>query len=178
MKRYRMSAILTVVVALGIGACGDNPIAPIGDTSLLSVIPIGGATDVDPNTPITMEFEHAMHRDMYAAVHEGGNVSGALVQGNWAWSDDMTHLTFTHTMPFNTMAEYTIHIGGGMMDADGQVIDLGQHGHDMGGEWVTQHMMDQRMMHGGNMMGADDMMGDGWTHDNETYGMVFTFTTR
>ncbi len=58
------------------------------------------------------------------------------------------------------------------------VIDLDQHGHDMGGDWVTQHMMDQRMMGGGGMMGADDMMGFGWAHENGNFGMIFNFTTR
>lgn len=177
MKRHIIPTALAVAVSLGIAACADNPIAPIGDTALLSVVPAGGATDVDPNTPITFEFEHAMHMDMYAALHEGGDVSGALVDGDWAWSADMTRLTFTHAMPLDAMADYTIHIGGGMLDADGQVVDLGQHGHDMGGEWVTQQMMDQRMMGGGGMMGADDMMGFGWAHGDGTFGMVFTFTT-
>jgi hypothetical protein len=171
MKMHGTATGIVVGAALLLAACGESTTAPIGDTALLSVVPIGGATDVDTNAPITMEFEHAMHRDMYAALHEGGDVSGALVDGDWAWSADKTQLTFTHAMPLNSMAEYTIHIGGGMMDADGQVIDLGQHGHDMGGEWVTQQMMDQRMMGGGGMMGF------GWAHGDGTFGMVFTFTT-
>jgi hypothetical protein len=177
MKLYPISTTLMVAVSLGIAACGDT-LAPIGDTALLSVVPIGGATDVDPNTPVTIEFEQAMHMDMYVALHEGGDVSGALVDGEGAWSDDKTQLTFTHTMPLDSMAEYTIHLGGGMMDADGHVIDLEQHGHDMGGEWATQQMMDQRMMGGGGMMGADDMMGFGWAHENGNFGMIFNFTTR
>lgn len=182
MKRYTVTKGLLVGTALLLAACGETTNAPGGETALLSIIPVGGATDVDPNTPITIEFEHAMHVDMYVALHEGGDVSGSLVEGDWAWSDDLTSLTFTHTMPLNSMAEYTIHIGGGMMDANGHLIDLDQHGHGMGGEWVTQHMMDQRMMHGGmmhgGMMGGDDMMGHGWLHTNGSYGMVFTFTTR
>jgi len=118
-----------------------------------------------------------MHMDVYVALHEGGDVSGPLVEGEWMWSDDMTRLTFTHNMPLDSMTEYTIHIGGGMMDAEGHAVDLEHHGHDMGGEWVSQQMMDDRMMHGG-MMGNDDMMGFGWQHNNGSYGMSFTFTTR
>jgi hypothetical protein len=116
--------------------------------------------------------------DMYVALHEGGDVSGPLVDGQWMWSNDKTSLTFTHGMPLDSMSDYTIHIGGGMMDADGHVIDLEQHGHEMGGEWVSQQMMDARMMQGGGMMGNDDMMGVGWMHDNGSFGMVFSFTTR
>ena len=143
----------------------------------MSVVPTGGATHVDPNAPVTLQFAHAMHMDMYVALHAGAGVDGPLMDGTWEWSADMPNLTFTHAMPLDAMADYTIHIGGGMMDADGRVIDLEQHGNDMGGEWVTQQMMDQRMMGGGGMMGADDMMGFGWAHGDGTFGMVFTFTT-
>ena len=31
---------------------------------------------------------------------------------------------------------------------------------------------------GGGMMGADDMMGFGWAHENGNFGMIFNFTTR
>jgi hypothetical protein len=178
MKRSTLSTALAVAVSLGIAACGDDPIAPIGDTALLSVVPTGGATDVDPNAPVTLQFEHAMHMDMYVALHAGAGVDGPLVDGDWEWSADMTNLTFTHAMPLDAMADYTIHIGGGMMDADGHLIDLEQHGHDMGGEWVTQQMMDHRMMGSGSMMGGDDMVGDGWVHSNGSFGMIFSFTTR
>ena len=178
MNRYRLLMGLLVGTAIVLSACGENLNAPAGDTALLSVVPVGGSTDVDPNAPVTLEFGHAMHMDMYVALHEGADVTGPLVDGDWAWADDQAHLTFTHAMPLNSMADYTIHIGGGMMDADGNVIDLEQHGHDMGGEWVTQHMMDQRTMHGGTMMGGDDMLGFGWMHDNGSFGMVFSFTTR
>ncbi|NIS65091.1 MAG: hypothetical protein GTO05_08025 [Gemmatimonadales bacterium] len=84
-------------------------------------------------------------------------------------------LTFTPSTPLDSGMSYTMHIGGGMMDATGHVIDLEQHGPRMGGVWVTQHMIDQRIMQGGMMM--NDMTGPGWRHANGTYGMVFTFTT-
>ncbi len=178
METHRNYIGLLAGAALLLMACGEEINAPPGDTALLSVTPVGGATDVDPNTPVTLEFEHAMHADMYVALHEGGDVSGELVDGAWTWSDDTTRLTFRHMMPLDSMSDYCIHIGGGMMDAEGHTVDLEQHGHDMGGEWVTEQMMDQRMMQGGGMMGDDDMLGAGGIYENGTYGMIFTFTTK
>jgi hypothetical protein len=145
-------------------------------TALLSVVPAGGTMGVDPSVSVTMEFSHSMHMDMHVAIHEGEGVMGDVVDGTWMWSDDHMHLTFTPTMPFDSQTEYTVHIGGGMLDENGHVIDLKHHGVGMGGQTVTQQMMDQRMMNG-NMMG-DDMMGPGWRHPGgSTYGMIFTFTT-
>ena len=64
-----------------------------------------------------------------------------------------------------------------MKDANGNIINLGRHGHNMGGQWVTEQMMANRMNHLGNMMGQRDMMGEGWRHVDGTYRMIFTFTT-
>jgi len=60
---------------------------------------------------------------------------------------------------------YTLHIGGGMMDADDHPVDLGLMGPQMGGQWA---------------MGASHhgpMMGNGWRGSNGSYGMSFSFTT-
>jgi hypothetical protein len=146
-------------------------------TALLEVIPAGGETGVDPNAPITLTFDHVMHMDMYVAFHEGADVSGPEVDGAWAWSGDRTQLTFTPASPLNPQTQYTVHIGGGMKDANGHIVNLGHHGQTMGGQWVSEQMMNDRMNHLGNMMGQDDMMGEGWRHANGTYGMIFTFTT-
>ncbi len=162
-----------------LAACSDNPAAVEETPVLLSVLPTGGATGVDPNTTVTLEFSHGMQMDMemFVALHHGAGVAGPLVDGTWEWSGDRRHLRFTPSMPLDGQTEYTIHLGGGMMDADGHVVDLETHGHGMGGHTVTQQMMDDRMMQGGGMMG-NDMMGPGWRHpEGSTYGMIFTFTT-
>jgi hypothetical protein len=171
------------LVPLTAAGCSDNPAAVEEAPVLLSVAPTGGATGVDPSTPITLQFSHGMQMDMemFVAVHEGTGVAGPLVDGTWEWSVARMHLTFTPSMPLDAQVQYTIHVGGGMMDADGHVVDLEMHGHDMGGNTVTQQMMDDRMMQGGGMMGGNmggDMMGPGWQHpDGGTYGMIFSFTT-
>lgn len=171
------------LVPLAAAGCSDNP-AAVGETAvLLSVIPSGGDTGVDPNTTLTLQFSYAMQMDMetFVALHEGAGVAGPLVDGTWEWSADRMHLTFTPSMPLDAQTSYTVHLGGGMMDADGHVVDLELHGHDMGGDTVTQQMMDDRIMQGGGMMGGptgDDMMGPGWQHPEDgTFGMIFSFTT-
>ena len=52
-------AMATVVVA----GCHES-FAPVGDTTVLSVVPAGGTTSVDPNAPIVVEFSHAMRMGM------------------------------------------------------------------------------------------------------------------
>jgi hypothetical protein len=168
--------LLTTLGAAGFGlGCSDATAPTTAPTTLLSVSPTGGETGVDPQTGITMQFGGPMQMTMYVALHRGADVAGPLVDGTWSWSADRTSLTFTPAMPLESGMSYTLHIGGAMMDADGHVIDLEQHGPGMGGSWVTQQMMDQRSMQGGMMM--NDMTGPGWQHANGTYGMVFTFAT-
>jgi hypothetical protein len=170
-----MTWILTVGFAIPLytTGCAEAPLELAGDAevaSLLSISPQGGAADVDPNTAVILEFSHAMHGDIYAALHER-DASGPVVGGRREWSEDQTRLIFTPASPLKSQTPYTIHLGGGMMDANGNVIDLERYGHDTGGQWVTEHMM------GGGMMDGTHM-GLGWPHANWTYGMFFTFTTQ
>lgn len=163
---------LVVVIATLVAGCHET-FAPVGDATVLSVVPAGGTTNVDPNGPIVVEFSHAMRMGMeqYAALHEG-DVTGPVVQGSSSWSSGRLRLTFTPAEPLKSGTGYALHLGGGMLDANGNLLNYdhctGQHG----GQWVGQSMM------GGSMMsGMSGMMGAGWQHANGTYGMVFTFTT-
>lgn len=177
MIRHTTVKALLVVGGAGLvaGACSESesPLDPrVEPTALLSVVPQGGSTGVDRFGPVVVEFDHAMMVGMqeYAALHEG-NVTGPEVAGTWTLSADRSLLTFTPAAPLAPSTQYTIHLGGGMMDADGDHIDFGTHGSRMGGAWATQGMM------GGGMMGGAHM-GDGWQHPtNGSYGMVFSFTT-
>lgn len=168
--------MIGLMAALGTAACSDKLVAPDGAAALISVQPTGGTVNVDPGATISLTLTHPMQMEVFAALHEGDGVDGPLVDGTWTWSTDRTQLTFTPDTPLQAQSEYTIHIGGGMRDADGDVVDLEEHRHDMGGEWATRQMVEDRMM-GGRMMGGDDMMGPGWQHANGTFGMLFTFTT-
>ena len=171
MSRTVNSLTLFAAVA-ALGACAGD-IADVPETpELLSVIPAGGMTDVDPNEPITIQFSHPMGVGMeqYVVLHEG-DINGPTVSGSWAWSDDRTALTFTPDEPLKPQTQYAVHIGGGLMDATGQLLNC-QRGEQFGGQWVGGGMMGGM----GSMSGG--MMGQGWRHpDNDTYGMTFTFTT-
>jgi len=177
----RTMRALSVIAGVGLlaGACSesDTPLEPeVGSTALLSVVPQGGSTDVDRFAPVVVEFDHAVMEGMedYALLHEG-DVTGPEVAGTWTLSTDRTVLTFTPASALAPSTRYTIHLGGGMMDADGEHVDLGTHGDPMGGAWATPGMM------GGGMMGGamgEKHMGEGWNHPtNGSYGMVFSFTT-
>jgi hypothetical protein len=175
-----MRATLTLGIAAGLllsaTSCGDETTAPANESTetaaLASVVPSGGATGIDPNTTIRIDFTQPMEAgmQMYVVLHEGG-AGGPLVTGSWRWSSDMMHLTFEHPEPLENQMDYTIHIGGGMRDAAGNPIDWEPGLQHMGGEWCTADML-------GGMMNGSHMMGPGWMHENGTYGMGFAFTTR
>src|SRR5574341_1793892 len=163
MRSLIQPALLSLLALAG-AACHEG-FAPVGDTTVLSVVPAGGTTNVDPSAPVVIEFSHAMRMGMeqYAALHEG-EVTGPVVQGTWSWSADGLTLTFTPAAPLTHQARYTLHLGGGMMDADGNLLNYDHCTSQHGGQWATQSMMGGSMM-GGSMMGQNGgMMGGGWEH--------------
>ena len=178
MKVRNMARLLGMAVGAGLlvaaVGCEDDATTPqMEETALLSVIPQGGTTGVDPNGPFVLEFTHSMQSGMeeYADVHEG-DVEGPLVAGSWSWNTEFTKLTFTPVAPLKKLTQYVVHIGGGMVDEDGNPINYGLHGLGMGGQWMTQQM------HQGGQHGYGTGQGEGWTHPtNGSYGMVFIFTT-
>ena len=107
--------------------------------------------------------------EMYVSLHEG-DVTGPTIPGAMTWSGDRTTLTFTPAAPLKSATAYTLHIGGGMKDADGNPIDMTSQGM-MGGQWASGSMMN-----GGGMMSGQEI-GAGWQGSNGMYGMVFTFRT-
>lgn len=154
-------------LALTASACGESgPSMPVPETEVLSVIPAGGAAGVDPSAPITITFSHPMRpgMEMYVALHEG-SVAGPPVPGTATWSADRTVLTFTPGAPLKAATTYVLHLGGGMLDANGRPIDYGACP-ALGGQPVSGPM------NGGGMMGP------GWrNHGDSSYGMTFEFTT-
>lgn len=177
-RRGRTVALMATVV-IGVAACDEGTTTPEPETVLLSVAPAGEAVDVARDAPVVVTFDHAIDPEMteYAALHEG-DVNGPEVAGTWSLSEDSTRLIFTQDEPLKAGTEYTIHLGGGMMDSEGHYVDMGTNGTHMGGEWASGSMMGGGM-HGGGMNGGQhDHMGGGWDHpENGSYGMVFTFTT-
>jgi hypothetical protein len=167
----------------GFVGCSSDDIAGPGaptETVLLNVVPQGGSVDVAPGSTVTIRFNHSMNPAMseYTAVHEG-DLTGPEAVGTWRWSENHTTLTLMPGQPFRPATTHTIHLGGGMMDTNGDHVDFGQHGPGMGGQWATGDMMGGGPMGGGPMGGGPGPhAGEGWEHPtNGSFGMAFTFTT-
>jgi hypothetical protein len=143
-----------------------------GSALLMSVSPAGGASGVPVETSLTMRFGQAMAPGMeqFVDLHIG-DPSGPTVPITCAWSADRTLLTCVPETLLRLRTTYALHIGGGMMDAGNHLVDIGQYGAPMGGQWLYPNMMSG---HGGMSWG---MMGSGWRHPNGSYGMFFRFTT-
>lgn len=165
--------VIAGVFAASAGCSDGTQSAGAEEAALVSVTPRGDSMRVDPNTRIELEFDSRMAdgTEEFCAVHMGG-LDGTEVAGRWEWSQDRHKLTFTPDQPLGTNAQYTVHVGGGITDADGRGMNFEQHRFDMGGQWV-----DEAMLGPGGMMGDHPHMGDGWQHQNGTYGMAFSFRT-
>ncbi len=176
-RRY-LSVFFLLFLITGITSCSGNSTEPETDDAvlLLNVIPQGGATNVNPDTTITVAFSYPMGHgmEMYVALHEGATM-GPIVAGRWMWSEDRTTLTFQPDNPLKPGTTYSLHLGGGMTDYEGEHIGFEEHGLHMGGHWVTQQMLGE--FGTGMMGGMGSMMGPGWQDHNGSYGMVFSFTT-
>jgi hypothetical protein len=124
-------------------------------------------------TPLEFHWGTAMGAGMeqFVDLHMG-DLSGSVVPMSCAWSGDQTTLVCTPSSPLQPGTQYTVHLGGGMVDVNGQLIDMDMYGLGFGGQWIQGGMMGTG--HGGTAWG---MMGGGWRHSNGAYGMAFTFTT-
>jgi hypothetical protein len=140
--------------------------------SLASVTPPPGATSVSTTTTVVASFSQPMMAGMeqYVDLHQGG-VDGPIMPMSCAWNGDRTTLTCTPNNPLAGGTQYTIHMGAGMMDGLGDMMDVADWT-TMGGQWATGGMMGGT--HGGMAVG---MMGAGWTDGSGHYGMLFPFTT-
>ncbi len=82
-------------------------------------------------------------------------------------------LSLTSTQPLDPSTRYTIHVGGGLTDADGAIINLDLNGLALGGTWVT---LDMVMGMTGMGMGQSHS-GPEWLYLNGMYGLAFAFNT-
>lgn len=172
----RIATLMVLCVGSSTACSGTStePTSP-DPAALLSVVPTGGAMDVAVGTNVVITFNHAIPEEMkdYVDLHEAA-ITGPEVVGTWSLSADHMALTFAPASALKPATTYVIHIGGDMMDEDGDQVDLEMHGLGMGGQWATASMMTGGMM--GGMSGGH--MGSGWLDpDNGTYGMIFQFTT-
>jgi hypothetical protein len=173
-------AFFVATILGGASACSDNADqllnAPDEGNAvvLVGVTPAGGTSGVDPNSHIVLEFDHPMVGGMeqFCSVHVGG-LDGSEVPGHWEWSSDHHTLTFVPDQPLASATNHLLHVGGSLVDAHGHDMDFEQHGEALGGHWVDQDMVG----HGGGMMEGHNHSGEGWQHQNGTFGMAFEFTT-
>jgi len=181
MNRTARLLCLGLGPAILAGACSEG-LGPetMDAATLLSVLPAPGTVGVDVGATAMVVFDHAIApgMDAYVALHEG-DVTGPEVSGTWMMSEDHTTMTYTPTQPLKAATVYVIHVGGGMMDEGGHLVNLERHGLGMGGQWATASMMTGGMGSGMTGGGQDGHhMGDGWEHpSNGSYGMLFSFTT-
>jgi hypothetical protein len=176
MVRARTARMLALAgtVAIGATACDEGTTTLEPETALLSVAPEGESSNVALDAPLVVSFDGPMHDHAgdYAAVHEG-DVTGPMVQGTWMMEEGGTVMRFMPAGGWDAGTEYAVHLGGGMTDARGHMVDFESHGPGMGGMWAEGSMMSGGMMGGGQ----HPHLGEGWQHQNGTYGMLFGFMT-
>jgi len=172
----RLAAACATLLAL---ACSDSPTS-VGATALLSVTPSDGDAGVGTRPTIDVRFGRPLASGAAALIAlQVGDCPGPVVDGMWSRSADGSVLSFVPTEALDPGVRYTIHLGGGMTDADGALVDLEQNGSALGGMWVTESMV-----MGMNSMGMTTGMGSmvshsgpGWRNPNGYYGLAFDFTT-
>ncbi len=170
-SRSLFPSLIACGALLFAAGCSDSSSAPNQTTTTLTLVsPAGDATNVDPAATISLTFSGPMAQGMenYMDVH-AGTTAGAIMPMTCTWSADRTTLTCTHAAPFAAGSTYTIHVGAGMTDANGNVVNMVNM---MADTWLMPGMMGG--MHAGQPM---NMMGAGWQGSNGSYGMMFTFTT-
>jgi hypothetical protein len=168
-RRFTLGAAGALATGL-LAGCGDSTGA--SHASLAAVNPAPAATAVAATTPITLTFGQSMMSGMeqYMDLHEG-SMAGPTVPMGCGWNLAGTVLT---CVPADSLADgthYTIHVGAGMTDAHGDMMDMSGWP-TMGGQWATSGMMGGT--HAGQPLG---MMGSGWMDGSGHYGMTFGFTT-
>ena len=173
---------LGVLMALSVAACGGgSPMSGMtrpgqgggAGTLMMAVSPVGNSTQVPVTSPIVVTFSSSMASGMeqYVDLHEG-DVSGPTVPMTCSWSGNRTTLTCHPVAPLAPQILYTIHIGGGLKDANGRVVDLEQYRSAVGGQWIMAGMMGST--HAGMPMGA---LSAGWLGSNGSYGLAIAFTS-
>jgi hypothetical protein len=136
-------------------------------TVFQSVAPPGGSTGVSPTDSVVVTFSSSTRSGMeeFVSLHQG-SVTGPLIACKPTWSPDHSTLTLKPNASLQAGMGYTLHIGGGILDKYGNMVDMSQNGLNMGGQWATQALM--------NGSGETTY---GWLGSNADYGMLFTFHT-
>jgi len=113
----------------------DDPAGAAPAARLLTISPQGGATRVNRDGSLTFVFDRPMMAGMeqYVDLHRG-DVTAPTHPIACAWSADRTQLTCTPVTPLDAETGYTLHMGGGLRNADGNPILMDPTLH--GGSWI------------------------------------------
>lgn len=178
------AAVVTALVSCSDGDsfAPDDPAGTAAATRLLTISPQGGATGVARDGRLTVVFDGAMMAGMeqYVDLHRG-DVTGPTHPIACTWSADRTQLTCTPATPLDPGTGYTVHVGGGLRNADGNQILMDPTLH--GGSWIhgtapEGGMMGAGMNHWGDHAGHSwETMGSGWQDANGSYGISCPFVT-
>ena len=169
---FKTAAFAALAALLAACSNSNSPTGPgAAAASVVSVAPRGGAMGVSTGTAITVTFSGAMMPAMqqYMALHRD-SLRGPVVITTMSWSGDSTVLTMTPMSPLAGSTTYYLHMGGGMMGANGDSVNYSRCP-GLGGQPVSSGMM------GGMMGGGGSEMGPGWAGGSGGYGMQFAFTT-
>ena len=122
----RCSIVVAALLALG---CSETSTENQSTTRLLSVTPLDGTADVSTSPTIEVRFDGPVSLDASMLIAlQVGDCPGPVVQGSWSRSADGMTLTFSPMSPLDPGARHTIHVGGGMRDGEGRLIDFETHG--------------------------------------------------
>lgn len=159
-------------MVLVLAACSGTP-ADVGTTALLEVVPAAGATGVGAAAPIEVRFDRPVAAgSTFPIALQVGDCPGPVVMGVWSRTADGLGLRFEPAQPLDPTTQYSIHVGGGITDSEGSIVDLELHGPGLGGTWVTRDMVMGMMG-----MGMEQHSGPEWLYPNDMYGLAFVFTT-
>lgn len=163
-----------ILLTLLLAACSTSTPVEAESTALLTTIPAAGAAGVDVNAHIEVRFDSPIAPGTgHPIALQVGDCPGPVVAGTRSRTADGMGLRFTPTQPLDPSTLYTIHVGGGMTDADGGIINLDLNGPALGGTWVTLEMV-----MGMTAMGmGPSHSGPEWLYLNGMYGLAFAFTT-
>jgi hypothetical protein len=157
--RRGISIALAAIAMVGLNACDDDPTGTASDDQVIltSVSPAGGAANVDPGSPVVIEFDHPMAEGMeaYCVLHDGGL--------NGRFSLPTSRLS-THTSTWCIWAAEC--------RMDTAIIrtssDTGTGWEVSGSRSTCLARVEERW---------EVTIGSGWQHHNGMYGMTFSFTT-
>ena len=162
--------VLAFGLLVSITACSTSA-TEVGSTGLLAVFPAPGSSGVAMDAPIEVRFGAPISSGtMHPIALQVGDCPGPVVMGTWSRTVDGLGLRFQPSQPLDPATQYTIHVGGGMTDAEGALVDLERN--VLGGMWVTREMVMGMMG-----MGMTQHSGTEWQSPNGLYGLAFSFTT-